>query len=561
MKLPVGLSDFKKLVKEGYQFADKSLLIKEILTDSADVILITRPRRFGKTLNLSMLHYFLQKDHSQDINLFENLAISADQEFCTKHQNQYPVIFISFKDINQSNYADAYSGIKTLISDLYTEHQYLFDDLEDNVLHEQEKAVFHKLLYKEGNNFEVEGAIKKLAIYLTRKFNKSPVILIDEYDTPIQEAYLNNYYQDMIKLMRGILGQALKDNSCLSKAVLTGITRISQESLFSGLNNLEVYSLLREEYGQYFGFTEAEVSKLITETQQEVSLSAIKEWYNGYQIGKHVLYNPWSIIKCLKNHGKLEPYWKNTSSNGLIKKLLNQTKPVVKKQFEELLQGHSIEQPLSENLVFENIETKAEALWSLLLYAGYLNVTSTKIHDNYLMAKMRIPNKEVGFVYDDIIKEWFIDAVSLDSYYQLIRSLVDGAMDTFRIHLSEYIMQSGSRFDFNKNTSEQVFHSLILGIIIGLRDNYVILSNHETGLGRSDVVIIPKNTDREGIILEFKVTKAPKMLNKETEEALKQIKDKKYIEIFKQHNIESVLAVGLAFCGTEVKLAHETLKI
>jgi hypothetical protein len=549
-----------RLIKGKYQFADKSLFIKDIIGDGADVILITRPRRFGKTLNLSMLRYFLQKDYSQDMNLFEKLAISEDQEFCTNHQNQYPVIFISFKDINQSNYADAYSGIKTLISDLYTEHQYLFDDHEDNILHEQEKAVFHKLLYKEGDKSEVEEAIKKLAIYLTRKFNKSPIILIDEYDTPIQEAYLNDYYQDMIKLMRSLLGQALKDNSCLSKAVLTGITRISQESLFSGLNNLEVYSLLREEYGQYFGFTEDEVSKLIAETQQEVSLSAIKKWYNGYQIGKYVLYNPWSIIKCLKNHGKLEPYWKNTSSNGLIKKLLTQAKPDVKKQFEELLQGHSIEQPLSENLIFSDIETKTEALWSLLLYAGYLKVLSSKMCGNRLMAKIMIPNREVSFVYDEIVEQWFIDAVSLDSYYQLMRSLSDGDMDKLKMHLSKYIMQSGSFFDFDKNTSEQVFHVFILGLIVGLRDHYIIQSNHEAGLGRSDVMMIPKNKEMQGIILEFKTSDVSELFSK-AEEALQQIKDKKYVESFHQHNINSVLLIGLSFCGKQMELVHETIKI
>ena len=272
MKLPVGISDFKELIEGNYLFADKSLFIKDVIEDGAKIILITRPRRFGKTLNLSMLYYFLGQNHAKEENknLFKGLNISKEVEFCKTHQQQYPVIFISFKDIKQSNYPDAYAFIIDLIRGLYEEHRYL---LEGNDLSEDEKTTFSALLAKKGDSATVQGAIKQLSIYMKRKFNKAPIILIDEYDTPIQEAYLRGYYQEMIDLMRGILGRALKDNSSLAKAVITGITRISQESLFSGLNNIEIYSLLREEYGQYFGFTEEEVLKLLSESEQKDSQS------------------------------------------------------------------------------------------------------------------------------------------------------------------------------------------------------------------------------------------------------------------------------------------------
>lgn len=558
MRFPIGISDFKELIEGDYLFADKSLLIKDIMEDGAKVILVTRPRRFGKTLNLSMLYYFLSQNHSQDANLFKNLNISEYNEFCKEYQQQYPVIFISFKDIKASNYKDAYSAIIALIRRLYEEHKYL---LEGELLSESEKKIFMALRNEEANQSAIRDAIRQLSEYMARKFNKSPIILIDEYDTPIQEAYLRGYYQEMIDLMRGILGQALKDNPYLAKAVLTGITRISQESLFSGLNNIEVYSLLREDYGQYFGFTEEEVLQLLTASKQEVALSSIKEWYNGYQVGNHILYNPWSIISCLKNHGQLKPYWVNTSSNDLIAKLLSDAKPLVKQQFEELLQGNIIEQPLSENLVFLDIETRDSALWSLLLYAGYLKVLSSELRGNRLIAKIAIPNKEVRFVYDGVIEQWFDIAISLSSYDRFIKSLSNGDIDNFKAYLSTYIMQTGSYFDFNSNTAEQIFHIFILGLVVGLRDHYYIHSNQESGLGRFDVVFIPKNKQKNGILLEFKTSDTPDLLLGKANEALNQIKDRKYIETFKQHNISSALAIGLAFCGKQMDLAHENIVI
>ncbi|RZI47711.1 AAA family ATPase, partial [Rickettsiales endosymbiont of Peranema trichophorum] len=271
MKLPVGVSDFREIVRDGYVFTDKTLLIKEVLEDGAKVILITRPRRFGKTLNLSMLYYFLDHNQPKDKNLFEQLNIGQDKVFCEEHQNKYPVIFISFKDVKKSRYKDAYANIVSLISRLYGQHRYL---LESCCLSDNEKRVFNRLLYKTGKRSELEESLQCICIYIHRYCGKNPIILIDEYDTPIQEGYLEDYYNEITELMRGILGQALKDNRYLTKAVVTGITRISQESLFSGLNNIEVYSLLREDYGQYFGFTEEEVLKLLEETKEAVSLDA-----------------------------------------------------------------------------------------------------------------------------------------------------------------------------------------------------------------------------------------------------------------------------------------------
>ena len=554
-RLPVGISDFKELINGKYFFADKTSFIKEIIQDGAKVILITRPRRFGKTLTLSMLYHFLNIQSEQ--NLFENLIISKNEKFCEKHQHNYPVIFISFKEIKKPSFDAAYDGIVRLMKILYSRHRYLLEEL-----HDDEKETFVSILRKQADRTEVEGAIGQLSFYLERKFNTSPIILIDEYDTPIQEAYLMGYYKDMIYLMRSIFGDALKDNKFMGKAIVTGITRVAQVGLFSGVNNFAVYTLLREKYGQYFGLTESEVIQLIKETGQQVSVELIREWYNGYKIGDHVVYNPWSIITCLDNKGKLEPYWLNTSSGDLIRKLIEKANGSIQDQFEHLLQGKTIEKPLMENLIFPELDKKEEAIWSLLLYAGYLTVLHSEIKGFELIAQVSVPNKEVMFIYDDIVADWFRRSSTLVGYKEFVHALVSNKMDIFKRHLSEYLMETGSYFDFNKNTPEKVFHSFMLGLVVGLKENYTIQSNQESGLGRFDVIFIPKNDKgRNGILLEFKVSNDAKLLSDKAQEALQQIKDQKYITLFKAQGIASVLAIGMAFCGKQVELAHENVII
>lgn len=558
-RLPVGISDFREIIEGRYLFADKTNFIKEIMQDGAKVILITRPRRFGKTLNLSMLSYFLQINPEQDQNLFKNLAISQDDKFCSEHQQKYPVIFISFKDIKEASYEKAYRAIIELMGDLYGEHRYL---LEGDCLQNDEKDIFTSLLSQKALEQHVISALQKLSAYLTKKFNKPPVILIDEYDTPIQEAYLNGYYDDMIKLMRSIFGRVLKDNKKISKAVLTGITRVAQAGLFSGVNNFAVYTLLREKYGQYFGFTESEVAQLIKATGLQIALDSVRAWYNGYKIGEHVVYNPWSIITCLDNNGKLEAYWVNTSSNDLVRKFIEKANGSIQDQFENLLQGKTVEKQLMENLVFPELDTKAEAIWSLLLYAGYLNVLSTHAKGFRLMAQVSVPNREVMHVYDEIVTNWFRKGADFSTYDKFIGSLISGRTDDFKEGLSKYLMEAGSYFDFNKNTPEKVFHSFMLGLVVGLKENYTIQSNQESGLGRFDVIFIPR-TDKAkaGILLEFKVSDDAKLLPEKSQEALQQIKDQKYITLFKAQRIASVLAIGLAFCGKQVELAHEYISV
>ena len=563
MELPVGISNFKELIEKKYQFVDKTLFVKEIMNNGAKVILITRPRRFGKTLNMSMLYSFLDQNQANKPNLFENLEISKDVEFCKEYQNKYPVILISFKDIKPPSYQKTVKKISSLIRRTYSQHRYLLDG---DVLCEDEKDLFRAILNGKADEEMIEDSLQQLSGYLRRYFDIPPIVLIDEYDTPIQESYFRGYYDELISFMRSLLGQALKDNEDsnivnITKAIVTGITRVAQESLFSGLNNFEVYTLLRQDYGQYFGFTEPEVVKLIDQTGHNVSLQTIKEWYNGYQVGKYTLYNPWSIIECLSHKGELKSYWLNTADNGPLKTLVSKASTVVKRRVEELLQGKSVEVPLMENLVFADLDKKEDILWSFLLYVGYLNVLSTKRYDSLLMAQIAIPNREVRGVYDEMVREWFTKAIDLESYNEFVGSLSSGNIERFKVLLSAYLIQSGSYFDFNVNTPEQVFHGFILGLVLGLRDSYIIRSNQEGGYGRFDVALIPNDKKKNGIVIEFKTANTTELLESRAIEALAQIKLKKYTAIFAQHGVSSVIAIGLAFCAKDLELVHENIVV
>jgi hypothetical protein len=553
MKLPIGLSDFNELIQDKYQFVDKSLFIKDIVNDGSKVILITRPRRFGKTVNMSMLYHYLTNDTAtQDINLFDNLSINQEQDIKSRYYHQYPVIFITLKDIKADNYDGAIGMFKYMMSKLY--EQFKSQELL-NILSAAELEYFERIVDNKVSDItKIKTSLVELIIFLERLHNKKVIVLIDEYDTPMHFAFNKEYYDKFVEFFRVFLGLALKDNLSLQKAVITGITRVAQASVFSELNNFEVYSVLREEYGQYFGFMEDEVINLFKKAELDINLGGIKSWYNGYNIGKFILYNPWSILNCLKQKGKLGPYWLNTSDNKIIKNLISKSKPAIKDALTYLLQGEIINEPIKENLVFQNLDKSEESIWALLVYSGYLNIISTDRKDWQLIAQLIVPNKEVQIIYDEIVSSWFGDALSLSEYNKFINSLIGGDLETFEQILSDYIKVSSSYFDLNMHTKEQVFHVLILGLVLGLRNDYIIKSNQESGYGRFDVALIPKNKNKTGIIIELKVTDKEEELERMAREALKQIEDKQYTVIFNEHTVKDILLIGIAFCGKKIKL-------
>ena len=559
LNLPIGISDFKKLRDGGHYFVDKTLFIKDVVRCGSEVLLFARPRRFGKTICMSMLHYFLtNKKEDVGAEIFDGTLISQDTEFCTKHQNKYPTIFLTLKGVKASSFEQAYDAVKFLISYQYKKHRYLLDS---DKLYEDEKEQISAIINETAKRSHIEKSIETLCKFIAKVTGVKPYLLIDEYDTPISSAYVNGYYEEMVELMRSIIGEALKDNVYLAKGVVTGITKVSQESIFSGLNNLDVYTMLRKDFGEFFGFTESEVINLLKEDKHSEQLLNIKEWYNGYQVGSQTLYNPWSILNCIHQNYLYQPYWLNTSDNALIKEKLIDSPQGVKETFISLMQGEQIEQPIADNLVFPDLRDSEAAIWSLLHASGYLNAHKTEYKTFARFAELSIPNREVKFIYDDIITSFFRKTLKLDTYNQFAQSLISGNAQTFKQIVTTYIMQSGSFFDFTKNSSEQIFHTFMLGLVVGLRDHYIISSNQESGFGRYDLTLLPRGKDAQGIILEFKVAEKETELQSQADAGLAQIKDKKYTSVFAQHGINTALLIGLAFHGKKLEMAYEVLKI
>jgi hypothetical protein len=557
MNFIIGVDNFGKIIQEGFNFVDKSLLIKEVLDNNGtEVSVITRPRRFGKTLNLSMLHHFLASEvnNFKTAGMFDHLKIAKAGSAYMDHQGKYPVIFITFKAMACSSYDQAKQIFAALIGELYGQHRAL---LLSDALYSDEKLLFERILNRQASDADLMFSLKYLSGYLHRHYGVKPWILIDEYDTPIQSGYSNNHYQDIIERMRGVLGNALKGNIDMYRAVITGILQISKESLFSGLNNLKVYSLLSERYAEYFGFTESEVDEVLQKTHLSHLSSEIKGWYNGYHIGQCQIYNPWSIVNCVSEKGALIPYWVNTSGSDLIKTSMASADTAVKEKFELLLAGKSIEVMIREKMVFDDLKTNSGALWSLLLFSGYLTATQTTSTDEGFDCALRTPNREIAALYRTVIKEWFTATASLgiDEYRAFLKSLITGDLDTFLERLKRFLKESSSFFDAGGENPEKFYHGFVLGLIVGLADTHIVQSNKESGYGRYDVMIIPKDIQQLGLVLEFKVAKEGMTLTQTAEEALAQIEARDYETELRQKGIEHVLKIGLGFRGKNVEMA------
>jgi hypothetical protein len=556
MNFIIGIDDFGKVIERQLNFVDKSLFIKEVMDDSSiEATVITRPRRFGKTLNLSMLHHFLapKVNQLQTKGMFDHLKIAKAGSTYMDQQGKYPVIFISFKSVHDSKFTDAYGQLRTLIQKTYREHSYLITSTK---LREKEKKSYEAILDREVTDRAVlENSLQELSRFLHLHHGVKPWILIDEYDTPIQSAYFHGYYEEMIELMRGIFGSALKGNTDMHRAIVTGILRISKESLFSGVNNLKVFSILNQEYAEHFGFTEAEVDEALKKSNLDGLSREIKDWYNGYHIGNSQIYNPWSIANCINGKGALGPYWVNTSSNDLIKSSMASASAVVKEKFEQILTGKSIEETITENMVFADLKTNSDALWSLLLFSGYLTVIKKTPIDTRFNCFLQTPNQEVAALYRDVIREWFNAPLGASEYRVFLENLTTGQIDKFFKKLKQFLKESSSFFDVKGQHPEKFYHGFVLGLIVSLADTHTVQSNKESGDGRYDVMLIPKDTTQLGLILEFKVAEEGDTLREVAEQALKQISECGYETELRQKNIQNILKIGLAFKGKEVEIA------
>jgi hypothetical protein len=565
--MQVGFDDFGKVIANNLNFVDKTLFIKEVLDNkNTEVSVITRPRRFGKTFNMSMLHYFLAPEVNQKKTekLFDGLKISTiDNCSYVQHQGKFPVVFISFKGINASSYDLIYSQLYTLIINVFNEHSYLE---KSDKLTESDKEKFQSILDKQADNAVVEDSLRFLTSLLFKYFGIKPWLLIDEYDTPIQSGYSNNYYDEIINLMRRVLGAALKTNQYLERAVITGILRVAKESIFSDLNNVKVYSLLHPKYGQYFGFTEEEVADLLKQAGLEERASDIKRWYNGYLFGNTVVYNPWSIANCIQENGKLQPYWANTSENTLIKKLLIQSPALFKEQFECLLQDQPIEKIVDDSMVFEDLENNTAAVWNLLIMTGYLKATTIAETEQGTKCQVEIPNIEIRSLYRKIIEQWLGNGRGVEWYNQFLEFLLHGNIEKFSESLEQVLIQTISVHDTAKKP-EVFFHGFMLGLTASLsKKEYEIKSNQESGYGRYDIAILPKDISKSAVILELKSITPPKvpkksldrvldsLLTREAQKALEQIDKQQYVVGVKQRGFADVIKIGLAFCGKNFKV-------
>ena len=542
--LPDGISDFKTLIENNYYYVDKTPFISEVGKNVGKTLLFTRPRRFGKTLNMSMLKYFFDvREADKNKELFNDLKISKTSYF--EEQGKYPVIFISMKDIKGNNFEDLKKGIINSISDLYAEYSFLRESLD-----ERDRRKFEKIWFSEQDG-SYEDSLKFLAKILCEYYNKKVVVLIDEYDTPLVSAYKYGYYKEAKNFFSGLYGSVLKDNTILQVGVITGIVRVVRAGIFSELNNLSEHSILDTEYEEYFGFLEEEVREALKNYEIDSKLEEVHSWYNGYKFGDTNVYNPWSILKYLSKK-EFKSYWIDTSDNYLIKDILKEAEKETFEKLNNLLFGKEIEEEISGKSTLQEV-LEAQDLWELLLYSGYLTIDK-KIEDN--VYSIKIPNNEVKKFFKDSFIE--ISFGTNLTFKKLIKNLLDNSIDEFEKNLQEILLRYMSFYDISN--IEKVYHNFILGLMIHLEGKYHITSNGEGGLGRYDISIEPLNKNLRGFILEFKVADSEENLIEKAEEAIKQIEDKKYYISLQNRGIKEVIFVGMAFYKKLVKIKSKSYK-
>ena len=542
-RIGIGLSDFKELIEEDFYYFDKTKFIDEIVKDGAKVKLFTRPRRFGKTLNMSMLKYFFDVEKKEENGkLFKDLYIEKTESF--KEQGQYPVIFLSLKDLKAATWEIMEKDIKSTVASLFLEYEDLYYELG-----EFDKPLFKKIATKEEGIENLKEALKVLVKILYKKYNQKVVVLIDEYDSPLVSAYINGYYKKAKDFFKTFYSTVLKDNNYLQMGVLTGIIRVIKAGIFSDLNNLRTYTILSDDYTDSYGLTEEEVEKSLKDYGIGQEISKVKDWYDGYKFGDSEVYNPWSILNFLQDK-ELRAYWVDTSGNDLINNVLKMKNKNIITALERLFNGEGLRQNLSGTSDLSKILSNDE-IWELLLFSGYLTIEEKIDQDNYIL---RLPNKEVKSLFRKTFIETYIARGSKLSF--LMESLVENKIEDYEESLQEILLTSVSYNDTKKG-NEAFYHGLIMGMGLYLEGEYITKSNIESGLGRYDFLVEPKNKSKRAFIMEFKSTDSVEKLEEISKEALRQIEDKKYDISLKQNGIKEITYIGIAFCGKQIKISYK----
>ncbi len=551
--ISIGRQDFEKIRINNNFYIDKTDFIREWWESEDDVTLITRPRRFGKTLNMSMLEQFFSVDYAGRGDLFEGLSVWQEEKY-RRLQGTYPVIALSFAKVKETSYQEARKRICRILSDLYRQFDFLWNSEK---LTPREKELY-QAVSDDMEDYVAAESLNALSNLLMRHYGKKVIILLDEYDTPMQEAYVSGYWDELVTFTRGLFNATFKTNPYMERALMTGITRVSKESMFSDLNNLKVVGMTSEKYADCFGFTEEEVSAALEEYGLSEYQQQVKDWYDGFTFGsRRDIYNPWSILNFL-DEKKVGSYWVNTSSNRLVSKLLQEGSPSVKKNFEDLLAGGALELEIDEQIAYSQLSTKKNAIWSLLLATGYLKVWETTFVERTGRAyyKLVLTNKEVAIMFEDMVRDWFSEN---DYYNDFIKALLLGDVAAMNTYMNRVTREMFSYFDTGRNPysePERFYHGFVLGLMVELSDRYVVTSNRESGFGRYDVMLEPRRVaEDDGILLEFKVqSEGEKELSDTVTQALRQIQERDYQASLAAKGVpeDRIRKYGFAFCGKEV---------
>ena len=546
--IPIEIENFEDIIKDNYYYVDKSMLIEDILVNRAAVTLFTRPRRFGKTLNISMIKYFFDvRNKDENRKLFEELKIFGSEYM--KEQGKYPVIFVSLKDLRADTWEGTFENLKSFISDLYAE----FEDMRE-IMNKRDKIKFDKIFYEEEKG-DYETALKLLSNYIYKYYGKKVIILIDEYDAPIINAFDKGYYNEAINFYQVFYSSALKTNDSLKYGILTGITRIIKEGIFSGLNNLYVNTILSKNYSEYFGLLENEVIEMLDYFQMKYKTKEVKDWYNGYRFGDKEIYNPWSIINYIKEK-ELKAYWANVSGNTLLENMLDHAGEDVYTDLKRFTDGESIEKYISDGTTIKSLLSNDDEIWQLFLYSGYLTKAKEQIEidetSEYTnIYNLKIPNKEIRKYFGNMFLNRFFGTELKTSI--LIKALESGDIKKFEKTLGEIMVNMLSHFDLDSEM-EKIYQVFMIGLVGFLMGKYEIISNNESGYGRYDLAMIPIKSNEKAYLMEFKISKTEKGMTLKAEESLKQIDEKKYDTRLKARGIKNILKIGIAFYGKKVKV-------
>ena len=547
--LPIGVDDFGKLIEKGYYFIDKTPFIKELIDMKSEVNLFTRPRRFGKTLNMSMLRYFFEMGYEKNAELFRGLKIMDAGDKYLAHMGKYPVISISLKSMKQSSFELSFEMLKKVMSGEFLRH---WKEVEESgKLTDAQKERYLRMRDVKGSDADYADALKFLSECLNACCGSSVIILVDEYDVPLENAYFAGFYEEMVSVIRSLFESALKTNENLEFAVVTGCLRISKESIFTGLNNLNINSITTELYGEYFGFTPCEVTEMLDFYGLEENCETVRQWYDGYQFGSTEVYNPWSVINyvnsCYKNkEALLKPYWSNTSSNSIVRTLVERADISVKQEIESLIEGKTITKPIHEDITYDDMDSTQDNLWNFLFFTGYLKKISERQDGEDILVEMAIPNSEVRYIYKNTVLRWFEERTKEKELSPLYESILNGDCDTMAQILSDNLMETISFYDYQ----ESYYHGFLAGMLKNI-GNYIVLSNRESGNGRPDILLKYPSVRGKAVIMEIKVSRTYQELESKCDEALRQIEDRKYEEALRQEGYTDILKYGIAFYRKE----------